>query len=183
MATGPDLRIGDAEREAAANLLREHYAQGRLTLEEFNQRLDATFAATTQRQLGQISRDLPHPGLTAATRPQAARAGQRQDHSRRGNRSAPRILRLVPVMVAVATLWLLTVGLHLSAFPWPGRLAIFVAVLAFARGIMRWIWRQASGARSRPHARGQDWHGPRWGGPCGGRFGPGGSRRPWDSDV
>ncbi|HUA30142.1 MAG TPA: DUF1707 domain-containing protein, partial [Streptosporangiaceae bacterium] len=41
MATGPDLRIGDAEREAAAASLREHYAQGRLTLEEFNERLDA----------------------------------------------------------------------------------------------------------------------------------------------
>jgi Domain of unknown function (DUF1707) len=48
MATGPDLRIGDADREAAAASLREHYAQGRLTLDEFNQRLDAVFAATTQ---------------------------------------------------------------------------------------------------------------------------------------
>jgi uncharacterized protein DUF1707 len=36
MAAGPDPRIADADREAAAHL-REHYAQGRLTLEEFNQ--------------------------------------------------------------------------------------------------------------------------------------------------
>jgi len=35
----------------AAARLREHYAQGRLTLEEFHQRLDAVFAATTQSQL------------------------------------------------------------------------------------------------------------------------------------
>jgi uncharacterized membrane protein len=49
VATGPDLRIADADRDAAAAFLREHYAQGRLTLEEFNQRLDAVFAATTQR--------------------------------------------------------------------------------------------------------------------------------------
>jgi len=34
----------------AAARLREHYAQGRLTLEEFHQRLDAVFAATTQSQ-------------------------------------------------------------------------------------------------------------------------------------
>ena len=195
MATGPDLRIGDAEREAAAALLREHYAQGRLTLEEFNQRLDATFAATTQRQLGQISRDLPHAGLTAATRPQPTQAGQRQDqrqhYSRCRYRSAPRFLRLVPIMVAVATLWLLTVGLHL-AFPWPGRLAMFVAVFAFARGLMRWIWRHAGGARSGPHARGQDWFGPHgpgsyWGGspgnrPRGSRY-SGGWRGPWGSDF
>jgi hypothetical protein len=164
MATGPDLRIGDAEREAAAVLLREHYAQGRLTLEEFNQRLDATFAATTQRQLGQISRDLPHAVLTGATRPQPAQASpgqdQRQDYSRRRYRCAPRFLRLVPIMAAVATLWLLTAGLHL-AFLWPGRLAIFVAVLAFARGLMRWLWRHAGGARS------------------GARYG----RGPWGSDL
>jgi hypothetical protein len=29
VATGPDLRIGDADREAAAAVLREHYALGR----------------------------------------------------------------------------------------------------------------------------------------------------------
>jgi hypothetical protein len=69
MATGPDLRIGDADREAAAALLREHYAAGRLTFDEFTQRLDATFAATTQGQLSSVTRDLPHVGLPAAARP------------------------------------------------------------------------------------------------------------------
>src|ERR1017187_952695 len=69
MATGPDLRIGDSDREAAAALLREHYAAGRLTFEEFTQRLDATFAATTQSQLGSVTWDLPHVGLPGAARP------------------------------------------------------------------------------------------------------------------
>jgi Domain of unknown function (DUF1707) len=41
MATRPDMRIGDADREATVASLREHYATGRLSLEEFNQRLDA----------------------------------------------------------------------------------------------------------------------------------------------
>ena len=36
MAPGPDLRIGDAYRDAVAARLRESYAQGRLTLDEFN---------------------------------------------------------------------------------------------------------------------------------------------------
>ena len=69
MATGPDLRIGDADREAAAASLREHYALGRLTLEEFNQRLDAVFKATTQSQLNQITRDLPHAAAPSAPLP------------------------------------------------------------------------------------------------------------------
>src|ERR1035441_3050516 len=80
MTTGPDLRIGDADREAAAARLREHYAQGRLTLEEFNQRLDAVFAATTQSQLSALTRDLPHVGAPAAAlRPGAGAAATREN--------------------------------------------------------------------------------------------------------
>ena len=43
MATGYNVRVGDADREAVAAQLREHYADGRLTLEELNERLDQTF--------------------------------------------------------------------------------------------------------------------------------------------
>jgi hypothetical protein len=60
MATQPSLRIGDRERDAVAAELREHYAHGRLTLEEFNQRLDAVFAARTQGDLSRLTADLPH---------------------------------------------------------------------------------------------------------------------------
>jgi hypothetical protein len=62
MATQPSLRIGDRERDATASELREHFAHGRLTLEEFNRRLDAVFAAKTQRDLSRITSDLPHVG-------------------------------------------------------------------------------------------------------------------------
>ncbi len=60
MATQPSLRIGDRERDAVTAELREHYAHGRLTLEEFNQRLDAVFAAKTQDDLSRLTADLPH---------------------------------------------------------------------------------------------------------------------------
>lgn len=60
MAPQPSLRIGDRERDAVAAELQEHYAHGRLTLEEFNQRLDAVFAAKTQDDLSRITADLPH---------------------------------------------------------------------------------------------------------------------------
>src|SRR4029077_12003847 len=43
MATGYNVRVGDADREAVAAQLREHYADGRLTLEELNERIDQTF--------------------------------------------------------------------------------------------------------------------------------------------
>jgi Domain of unknown function (DUF1707) len=81
MATRPDLRIGDADRDRAAASLRENYAQGRLSLEEFNERLDAAFAASTQGQLALVTSDLPHvqtpavplPVTTSTPRPGSSR--------------------------------------------------------------------------------------------------------------
>lgn len=59
MATGYNIRVGDADREATAGQLREHFADGRLTLEELNERLDAAFAAKTRADLNAVMRDLP----------------------------------------------------------------------------------------------------------------------------
>jgi hypothetical protein len=66
MATGYNVRVGDADRDAVAIQLREHFADGRLTLEELNERLDQAFAAKTKADLNTVMRDLPH-----ATRPTA----------------------------------------------------------------------------------------------------------------
>jgi hypothetical protein len=56
------LRIGDAERDAAAADLGEHYAAGRLSLDELNERLDAVFSSKTFGQLTRVMSDLPGPG-------------------------------------------------------------------------------------------------------------------------
>ena len=140
MATGPDLRIADADREAAAAFLREHYAQGRLTLGEFNQRLDAVFAATTQRQLSALTRDLPRAAAPPAPLPVTGTAGGRE-RARREHQSGWRArLGMIPVIIAVLTAWLLTSDLHLWMFPWPGRVAIFLAIFAAVRWLIRRIW-------------------------------------------
>jgi DUF1707 SHOCT-like domain len=60
MATGHNVRVGDADREAVAAQLREHFADGRLTLEELNERLDQAFAAKTRDDLNTVLRDLPY---------------------------------------------------------------------------------------------------------------------------
>ena len=56
---GPDARASDADRTAAAAALAEHYAQGRLTFDEFSLRLEATLTARTHGQLAQAAQDLP----------------------------------------------------------------------------------------------------------------------------
>ncbi len=53
------LRIGDAERDAAAADLGEHYVAGRLNLDELHQRLGAVFSAKTYGQLTRVMSDLP----------------------------------------------------------------------------------------------------------------------------
>lgn len=53
------LRIGDKERHAVADVLREAAAEGRIDLEELEERLEATYAAKTYADLVPITADLP----------------------------------------------------------------------------------------------------------------------------
>jgi len=55
--------VTDADREACAAQLREHYAAGRLSLDEFQDRLDAVYRAQTIRELGTVTDSLPHEGV------------------------------------------------------------------------------------------------------------------------
>jgi hypothetical protein len=57
----PEMRIGDAEREAAVSALGEHYAAGRLTKEEYDERAERAWAARTASQLAPLFADLPAP--------------------------------------------------------------------------------------------------------------------------
>lgn len=58
----PDLRASDADRERVAERLRDAMAEGRLDMEEFEERLDATYKARTYGELAPITRDLPAAG-------------------------------------------------------------------------------------------------------------------------
>jgi DNA-binding MarR family transcriptional regulator len=65
-APAPHERVSDADRDTAAAALGEHFAQGRLTLDELKARLDATLTARTYGELAQAARDLPDPDERAA---------------------------------------------------------------------------------------------------------------------
>ncbi len=54
-------RIGDAERDEAMKILQDHFANGRLTYEEIEERIDAVMAAKTIIDLQKLFRDLPAP--------------------------------------------------------------------------------------------------------------------------
>jgi hypothetical protein len=53
------LRASDADRDAAAAVINNALAEGRLTADEHGQRLDAIYAAKTQAELAPLLADLP----------------------------------------------------------------------------------------------------------------------------
>jgi hypothetical protein len=61
MTSPDDLRIGDWERNEVMSALREHFAQGRITSEELDQRLEAALTARTAGDLKRVTTDLPDP--------------------------------------------------------------------------------------------------------------------------
>jgi hypothetical protein len=55
----PRIRASDADRDRTAALLRDHHAAGRLTAEEFDERVNAALAARTVGELDELLEDLP----------------------------------------------------------------------------------------------------------------------------
>ncbi|HEY6309247.1 MAG TPA: DUF1707 domain-containing protein [Streptosporangiaceae bacterium] len=71
------IRASDQERESVVDVLRDAYADGRLTLDEFEERTSAAYAAKMRADLWELTADLPAEPLLGAdlNQPwQAARA-------------------------------------------------------------------------------------------------------------
>ena len=67
----PGTLASDADRDTAAGLLSEAFAQGRLTADEHDERARAAYAARTWAELARLTADLPVPAGDAAGRPAA----------------------------------------------------------------------------------------------------------------
>ena len=66
------LRISDADRHKVADLLRDAAGEGRIDIEELDERLEATYAAKTYADLVPITIDLPaHPQHSAPAVPRS----------------------------------------------------------------------------------------------------------------
>ena len=130
-------RVGDADRNRTADLLKEAHAAGYLTLEEVDERLGAALAARTRGELDRLVTDLP-PEWRASLghgRPPATRRAARRPAF------PPELAWLVPLAVIVAALLVLAVVTRgYFFFPWP----------------LLWIF-LFLGRRGRP-----GWRPPRW---------------------
>ncbi|MBV9445536.1 MAG: DUF1707 and DUF2154 domain-containing protein [Streptosporangiaceae bacterium] len=68
------LRVSDRDREHTAEILREAAGDGRLDMDELDQRLEAVYAAKTYGELEPIVQDLPHSEMARASAPAASPA-------------------------------------------------------------------------------------------------------------
>ena len=170
MATGSNIRVGDADRDATATQLREHYAAGRLTLDELNERLEQTFAARTGADLNAVLRDLPSRRRlgprggrrrTARWAPRSCAATEGSGIRRRGTRvSGTRVLAaarhgysalgmLVPVMLAI---WAVLLLGGAFGFGFGGSRPLAIVLLLAVVGMIRRMF-GGRGGYGRPHGR------------------------------
>jgi hypothetical protein len=61
-SSGSDVRASDAERDAVVGRLNQAVGEGRLTTDEFSERLELAYAARTRGDLDPLLRDLPASG-------------------------------------------------------------------------------------------------------------------------
>jgi hypothetical protein len=108
------MRASDKDRDRIAERLREAASEGRLMIEELEQRLEAALRARTYGQLEALIADLPGPRLLARPRPRRRR------------------MPLVPALGLI-------VGIVLLA---PLVLASIALVVQLALGVLLvwWIW-------------------------------------------
>jgi hypothetical protein len=81
MADDDSLRASDEQRDRAADEIREHFAAGRLSDEELDDRVQAAYAARTQGDLARLLADLPK--LPATRAQQKAEIAQRRSELQR----------------------------------------------------------------------------------------------------
>jgi Flp pilus assembly protein TadB len=121
------MRISDAERTEAADLLSKHYGDGRLDEAEFNQRLDQAMRARTYADLSGLFDDLPRTETEAAEAP-------RTPARRPGHRHPSRLFLMVALVIAAAVVAGHALAWFATAWIW---LALLGAVLFIAESRRR----------------------------------------------
>ena len=135
------LRIGDADRDRAVAALGDHYAAGRLTAEEFDDRSSRAWQARTAEDLAPLFADLPGArGVLEPARREQSGPARRRPAFGTGHR--PPLVFLPVVVLAVAVVVIV-------ALPWP----LLILFWWWALGsLFRFAhWRGSAQRRARSH--------------------------------
>jgi hypothetical protein len=93
----PAVRIADADRERAAELLQRACGQGRLTLEEFSLRVGAVWAADTSAELDRATAELGEPPMVGQSQVEEKIVNVFGESKRHGRWRLPARMRLTNV--------------------------------------------------------------------------------------
>jgi hypothetical protein len=141
------IRVSDADRDRVTARLREHFAEGRLTQDELDERISAALNAKTFGDLRPVMADLPEPApapLRAGPSPQ--RAGPPGPFWIARHRG-PRVLPLLLLVLIAATLfsgggagWLLFAFFRLMLVFWLVTFAVGIFTAGRFHRRMRRDW-------------------------------------------
>ncbi|WP_030436482.1 DUF1707 SHOCT-like domain-containing protein [Actinoplanes subtropicus] len=114
------LRAADSDREKVAEQLKAALDEGRLTLQEYDERVGEAYAAKTYQELLVLLTDLPKPGVSAAE----IAARRQAEERRKGRRLPTALLVLWTIWAALTVVNLVVFGLVAatvsgSLYPWP----------------------------------------------------------------
>ena len=171
MARYRSTPVTDADRDAAGIQLREHYAVGRLSLDEFQDRLDAVYRAQTARELGMVTDSLPHEGVVIPRgAPWDSYPGGYPLNAAKMRAAAARTGRRIMFVFGVVTAGsLLVLTLLITAFLVHGGLlgvvlgalltilALGVAAVGALVWLARRLWRRHAWIEAVPLVTGQPW--------------------------
>ncbi len=116
------MRVSDAERDAVAGTLADHFREGRLNREELDERLGRALAARTRGELGALLADLP--------------GGLEQDDAGPGRQTGPAIARWRLKVIPVAALAAVVVAFAVASATHGGRPYWFPWWLVIVAGLI-----------------------------------------------
>ncbi|MES9538967.1 DUF1707 domain-containing protein [Spirillospora sp. NPDC049024] len=122
MAPNPEIRASDADRDRVAASLREHCAEGRITMDELQERLDAVYAAKTLGQLQEVTSDLPEEDLYQLPVPARSKGTASPARPPSGDLETRRMRAMWGAWAAVSainlTVWLIILVTTGAVYPW-----------------------------------------------------------------
>lgn len=129
----PSIRASDADRERVVEILRQHTAEGRITPDEFEERMTAAYAAKTVGALAELTTDLP-VDLAAHTRRQQELAKRNRPRKPLARQVREEFSGLFGLGVILTAIWVIS-G---AGYYWPAWPLGIIGAITLSRLIQAW---------------------------------------------
>ena len=129
----PSIRASDADRERIVEILRQHTAEGRITADEFEDRMAAAYGAKTVGALAELTTDLP-VDLAEHSRRKAELAKQARPRKPVSRKIREEFSGLASLGVVLTVVWVISGG----GYFWPAWPLGIIGALMVAGMIQAW---------------------------------------------